>query len=64
MALVCLCNAVGERRVRRAIADGASSIDEVASRCGAGSTCFGCHPTIDELLDEQPVGNVRRLFAS
>ena len=52
MALVCLCHGVNERRVRREIEHGASTIEEVAERCLAGSCCHGCHPTIDALLEE------------
>lgn len=52
MALVCLCHGVNERRVRREIEQGASTIEEVAERCLAGSCCYGCHPTIDALLEE------------
>ena len=52
MALVCLCHGVNERRVRREIEHGATSIGEIAERCGAGSCCYGCHPTIDALLAE------------
>lgn len=55
MALVCLCNGVSERKVRRAIAHGADSVDEIGRACRAGTTCHGCHPTLEELLDEQPV---------
>jgi bacterioferritin-associated ferredoxin len=53
MALVCLCYGVNERRIRREIDHGASTIDEIAARCLAGSCCQSCHPTIDELLAEQ-----------
>ena len=52
MAYVCLCNSVSERKVCRAIDHGASTIDQVGDACGAGTTCHGCHDTIDELLDE------------
>lgn len=60
MAYVCLCNSVSERKVRRAIDHGASTIDAVGRACGAGTTCHGCHDTIDDLIDEQQV-SVRRL---
>jgi bacterioferritin-associated ferredoxin len=60
MAYVCLCNSVSERKVRRAIDHGASTIDEVGAACGAGTTCHGCHDTIDDMLDERLV-SVRRL---
>lgn len=53
MALVCLCHGVNERRVRREIDHGATSIEEIADRCQAGSCCMSCHPTLDELLAER-----------
>lgn len=52
MALVCLCEGVSERKIRRAIADGADTIDEIGARCGAGTNCFGCHPTLEDVLHE------------
>lgn len=53
MALVCLCHGVNERRVRREIEHGAATIEDIAERCGAGSCCHGCHPTIDGMLGER-----------
>lgn len=50
MAMVCLCYGVSERKVRRAIEDGAETIIEVGASCRAGTGCGGCHPTIDALL--------------
>jgi bacterioferritin-associated ferredoxin len=50
--IACLCHGVSERRVRREIEHGATTVDELAARCGAGSCCYGCHPTLDELLSE------------
>jgi bacterioferritin-associated ferredoxin len=50
--MVCLCHGVSERRVRREIEHGATTVDELAARCGAGACCYGCHPTLDELLNE------------
>jgi bacterioferritin-associated ferredoxin len=54
MALVCLCHGVNERRVRREIDRGATTIAEIAERCQAGSCCQSCHPTLDELLADCP----------
>jgi bacterioferritin-associated ferredoxin len=48
--MACLCNGIGERRVRREIEHGATTIDELAERCGAGACCYGCHPTLDAIL--------------
>jgi bacterioferritin-associated ferredoxin len=53
MALVCLCHGVNERRIRREIDHGASTVAEIAERCEAGSCCQSCHPTLDELLAER-----------
>lgn len=60
MALVCLCNGVSERKVVKAIAHGASSIEEVGRECRAGTTCHGCHDTLEQLLDERRVMVPRR----
>lgn len=60
MALVCLCNGVSERKVVKAIAHGASSIEEIGSECRAGTTCHGCHDTLEQLLDERRVMVPRR----
>lgn len=55
---VCSCRAVTDRTVKEAIADGARTIEQIALKCGAGSLCQGCWPTLSELLsehlDEQP----------
>jgi bacterioferritin-associated ferredoxin len=49
---VCSCRAVTDRTVDAAIASGASTVSEVASRCSAGSRCGGCWPELQRLLDE------------
>lgn len=51
--MICLCYGVNERRIRRAIDHGASTIDDIAEQCQAGSCCQSCHPTLDELLAER-----------
>lgn len=64
---MCSCRAVTDRTIRAAIADGATTIEQIALKCGAGSLCQGCWPALSELLAEQPVKepNSRRtgLFA-
>lgn len=60
MALVCLCNGVSERKVAKAIAHGADSIDAIGRACRAGTTCHGCHDTLDDLLEQTPVIVPRR----
>ncbi len=52
MALICLCEGVSERKVRRAIEQGASNLAEIGERCGAGTNCLSCHPTLEDALHE------------
>jgi bacterioferritin-associated ferredoxin len=49
---VCHCRAVTDGEIRDAIAAGACDLDEVGRSCGAGITCGGCCPLIQELLAE------------
>jgi bacterioferritin-associated ferredoxin len=52
--IVCVCKAVSERAVGRAIAAGAETIEEVACATGAGSACGSCHDAIQCALDQAP----------
>jgi bacterioferritin-associated ferredoxin len=61
MAMVCLCHGVNERRIRREIDNGATTIAELARGCQAGSCCEGCHPTLDEMLAER-AGSVTSIY--
>jgi bacterioferritin-associated ferredoxin len=50
--VVCHCKAVNDKAIRGLLADGrARSLEDIAARCGAGSRCGGCVPTICELVD-------------
>jgi bacterioferritin-associated ferredoxin len=49
---VCSCRAVTDRTVNAAIASGATCIEDVAERCGAGTRCGGCWPELERLLHE------------
>ena len=49
---VCHCEVVSDRSICDAIAAGARDVEAVAAVCGAGAACAGCHPTIEELLDD------------
>jgi bacterioferritin-associated ferredoxin len=49
---VCSCRAVTDRTVKAAIASGATCIEEIAERCGAGSRCGGCWPELERLLQQ------------
>lgn len=65
MAILCHCHGLSHRVIRRAVVDGARTIGEVGAACRAGTACGGCHPSIDEVIDdtmtrqERNRGNVR-----
>jgi len=48
--LVCHCNGVSDKTVRRAVRQGAQSVSEVGRACGAGTCCQGCGPTINRII--------------
>jgi bacterioferritin-associated ferredoxin len=48
---VCHCQALTDREIGEEIAAGARDLDEIGRRCGAGVTCGGCCPLLQELLD-------------
>lgn len=62
MALVCLCHGVNERRIRREIDHGATSIGELAERCQAGSCCQGCHATLDDMLAQRIASSTTSIY--
>lgn len=48
--IVCLCKGVSCSTVRRAIGEGAMSVEDVGRACGAGTDCGGCQGAIEDLL--------------
>jgi bacterioferritin-associated ferredoxin len=48
--LVCQCNGVSDRTIRRVIRAGASSVRQVARGCGAGASCGDCALAIRRLI--------------
>lgn len=48
---VCLCSAVTNQRVAEVVAAGASTCNEVAAACGAGSECGRCRRSIRAVID-------------
>jgi bacterioferritin-associated ferredoxin len=49
---VCLSLAISDRTIRRAIDEGARTLEDLGDSCGAGSVCAGCHAELRALLDE------------
>ena len=48
--IVCVCRAVSDRVVRRAIDAGACTVRQVGAACGAGTDCGTCKAQISQLL--------------
>jgi bacterioferritin-associated ferredoxin len=48
--IVCLCHGVTERDLEKVIEEGASTVEEVGQRCGAGTDCGTCLGELRERL--------------
>lgn len=48
--IVCHCRATSDREIRRAVQNGAVTLQEVARACGAGSGCGGCTEAVHEVI--------------
>jgi bacterioferritin-associated ferredoxin len=48
--IVCHCNGVSDRAIRRSVRTGAVTTDLVADACGAGARCGGCREAVEEIL--------------
>ncbi len=62
--MVCHCRGVNDRRIRREIAEGADTVEQIAVRCGAGSRCGGCVETVREVLVQARPDAADRVAAS
>jgi bacterioferritin-associated ferredoxin len=49
---VCVCSAVSDREVERALDEGADSIDAVSVMTGAGTCCGSCRPLLLDIIGE------------
>lgn len=54
--VVCHCERVNDRTIRKLIHDAGITIDDVIAQCGAGGRCGGCRASIEQLLDATEVG--------
>lgn len=48
--IICHCRCATDREIRRAVREGAATLREVSSRCGAASGCGGCAEAVAELI--------------
>ncbi|MFK7928796.1 MAG: bacterioferritin-associated ferredoxin [Myxococcota bacterium] len=59
--IVCLCEAVSDRDIRRAIDDGSNTLRDIKQSCGAGGQCGSCCNDLRRMLearDETPTSGV------
>ena len=59
--IVCLCKGIGSSTIRAVVRSGATTVDEVAEACGAGSDCGSCQESIAELIDDALADGRRRV---
>lgn len=50
LMFICVCNAITERQVQRAVAQGASSLADLQGELGVASCCGCCAETATEYL--------------
>jgi bacterioferritin-associated ferredoxin len=50
---VCVCHAVTDRDIHRAVDEGIAHIEQLEDRCGVGSSCGSCRPIAQELIDSR-----------
>ncbi len=48
--LVCHCNGVSDRTIRRVVREGAATVGQVSRACGAGACCQGCRAVIGDII--------------
>lgn len=53
--IACHCTGMSDRRIAAEVEAGASSLEEVTLACGAGGQCGGCHPLVEDIIDEVAV---------
>jgi bacterioferritin-associated ferredoxin len=53
--IVCVCNAVSDRDVRREIEAGASCLEDLTERLGVANCCGACAQCAEQLLLESPL---------
>lgn len=57
---VCMCEAVTDHEIRKAVENGASSVSEVMACTRAGTKCGACRAEIAELVDAAAPRSCRR----
>jgi bacterioferritin-associated ferredoxin len=50
--IVCSCRAVSDRTLREAVANGASSAEDLSRCCDVGNRCKGCWPALERFIEQ------------
>jgi bacterioferritin-associated ferredoxin len=48
--IICHCTVVNDRAIQAEVDRGAVTAEQIGERCGAGTRCGSCQPTIGALL--------------
>jgi bacterioferritin-associated ferredoxin len=51
--IICQCNGISDRAIRKVVRAGASDRNDVVRACTAGKACGGCVPAIDEIIEAE-----------
>jgi bacterioferritin-associated ferredoxin len=62
--IVCHCKGISDKTIRRAVREGAHTIDEVGVSCRAGTECGGCLDTIRWLIHSETQAAVVPAFGA
>jgi bacterioferritin-associated ferredoxin len=52
LMIVCLCEAVSDRKVKRLARRGVDNLNDMARSCGAGSQCGSCHKDLHKIINQ------------
>ncbi|MCB9547130.1 MAG: (2Fe-2S)-binding protein [Myxococcales bacterium] len=50
--IVCICEGVSDREVKRVLRQGACDLGSLRRECGAGGDCGSCRPQLRRMLRE------------
>ncbi|MGH8496336.1 MAG: (2Fe-2S)-binding protein [Gammaproteobacteria bacterium] len=56
---ICICSAVTERQIHKAVAGGARTVGDLKRQLGVGTGCGACASLAEEVLEEELEGQSR-----
>ncbi|MEM9168707.1 MAG: (2Fe-2S)-binding protein [Pseudomonadota bacterium] len=60
---VCICNAIREREMERAVRDGSRTVADVFRGCGRRPQCGKCLPSVASLIEKESLQSVSIIAA-